>query len=121
MSTMTERARYIGPEDEGEPLEPGDELVVPVAEDSDRRQTLFEAVDSEEHDNLVAVEEVVEDERLPRAKAYFRRGKAITHELTPDHIRGDEGRRFLRIAGALAAAAATGASAYVVIRKKTKK
>ena len=118
---MSESSKYIGPEDEGAALEPGHEVIVPHSEDPNRRQTVFEVVESDEHEDLLAVEEVTDDEKLPKAKAYFRKGKKVTYELIPDHIKGEEGRRFLKIAGAVVAAAAAGTGTYIVIRRKNAK
>lgn len=118
---MSEGNSILGPNDEGKEVSPGDEVVLPASDYPGQEKTVFRVTESPNHEDMVVLEEQVEDERSTRAKAYFRKGKKLTYNLMPDHIKGEEGRRFLKIAGALAATAVAGAaSAYIIIRRRSK-
>lgn len=117
---MAERNSILGPSDEGKEISSGDEVVVPAADYPGQDKTIFTVSESPNHEDMVVLEEQVDDERFTRARAYFKKGKKLTYHLMPDHIKGEEGRRFLKIAAGVAAAAVAGAGAYIIIRRRSK-
>ena len=116
---MSNESELVRPGDGGVFLEPGDEVSVPAEETKGGRE-VFSVDASDIAPGMLKMSQQIESDNVIRAEAYFRPDKKFTFDMIPDHIRGDEGRKFLRVASAVAAIAAAGAGTYLIIRKKSK-
>ena len=114
---MPENSELVKPGDDGVIIEPGSEVSAVVGAGHGR--TVFSVGESDVSEEMLKMSEQTEYDNVIKAEAHFRKGRKLTFELIPDYIRGEEGKKFIRITSALAAVAATGAGVYLIIRKKS--
>ena len=118
-------SRIIGPTQKtGEPIGEGDEVEINYNDESGNRHShWFNVISSPLHNRLnKLVERSDSDSGNPtRAEAYFEKGKELIFDLTPDAVKGEEGKKFRDVMRGLGAAAVLGTAAAFIVVKHRKK
>ena len=111
---MSDRIERVTPDSQHETLFEGDQL---IGSTEDGEKFALEAGADEDRPNMFLIKGEHKGKEL---KAWFRRNREshLDINMVPDMVEGEEGRNFNKLFAGLAAAAATGASVYLIIKRR---